>query len=255
MAGVTALGRIDDDARHAAVVDADVLCAPSLGGESFGMVLTEAFAAGRGVVASDIAGYREVVADGADGLLVPRGCHRKLAETLRDLALGRAHHPARRRGGARRRALRVAAGGRAGGRRLRGRARVTAPEGAVERAAVADRCAAGRRAPTLARPPTALARAGAATGPARAADRAPRRDGRLDRRSRRRCAAGARPDRHAADRPRSGRLAARVGAGRSGADVRLDARARRRLARSCAPRCPTRCRGSWTRSRAPRSAS
>ena len=73
MAGVTALGRIDDDARHAAVVDADVLCAPSLGGESFGMVLTEAFAAGRGVVASDIAGYRDVVADGADGLLVPRG--------------------------------------------------------------------------------------------------------------------------------------------------------------------------------------
>ena len=86
-AGVTALGRIDDDARHAALVDADVLCAPSLGGESFGMVLTEAFAAGRGVVASDIAGYRDVVADGADGLLVPRGDATKLAETLRDLAL------------------------------------------------------------------------------------------------------------------------------------------------------------------------
>ena len=40
---------------------ADVLCAPSLGGESFGMVLTEAFAAGTPVVASDIAGYRDVV--------------------------------------------------------------------------------------------------------------------------------------------------------------------------------------------------
>ena len=45
----------------AALHEADVLCAPSLGGESFGMVLTEAFAAGTPVVASDIAGYRQVV--------------------------------------------------------------------------------------------------------------------------------------------------------------------------------------------------
>ena len=88
-AGVTALGRVDDDARRAALVGADVLVAPSLGGESFGMVLTEAFAAGRPVVASDIAGYRDVVTDGADGLLVPRGDATRLAETLRDLALDR----------------------------------------------------------------------------------------------------------------------------------------------------------------------
>jgi len=86
-AGVTALGRVDDGGRRAALLAADVLCAPSLGGESFGMVLTEAFAAGRGVVASDIAGYRDVVADGTDGLLVPRGDATRLAETLRDLAL------------------------------------------------------------------------------------------------------------------------------------------------------------------------
>ena len=64
-----------------------MLCAPSLGGESFGMVLTEAFAAGTPVVASDIPGYRDVVADGVDGLLVPRGDATRLAETLRDLAL------------------------------------------------------------------------------------------------------------------------------------------------------------------------
>jgi phosphatidylinositol alpha-mannosyltransferase len=88
-AGVTALGRVDDDARQAALVAADVLAAPSLGGESFGMVLTEAFAAGTPVVASDIAGYRDVVADGLDGLLVPRGDATRLAETLRDLALDR----------------------------------------------------------------------------------------------------------------------------------------------------------------------
>ena len=84
---VTALGRVDDDARQAALLEADLLCAPSLGGESFGMVLTEAFAAGTPVVASDIAGYRDVVADGVDGLLVPRGDATRLAETLRDLAL------------------------------------------------------------------------------------------------------------------------------------------------------------------------
>ena len=86
-AGVTALGRVDDAARQAALHRADVLCAPSLGGESFGMVLTEAFAAGRPVVASDIAGYRDVVTHDGDGLLVPRGDATRLAETLRDLAL------------------------------------------------------------------------------------------------------------------------------------------------------------------------
>ncbi|MBE2318174.1 flippase-like domain-containing protein [Solirubrobacter sp. CPCC 204708] len=85
--GVTALGRVDDAVKAAVLRDADVLCAPSLGGESFGMVLTEAFAAGTPVVASDIAGYRDVVTAGTDGVLVPRGNATALAETLRDLAL------------------------------------------------------------------------------------------------------------------------------------------------------------------------
>jgi phosphatidylinositol alpha-mannosyltransferase len=85
--GVTALGRVDDATKHRALVDADVLCAPSLGGESFGMVLTEAFAAGTAVVCSDIPGYRDVVTPGEDGLLVARGDATALAETLRDLAL------------------------------------------------------------------------------------------------------------------------------------------------------------------------
>ncbi len=85
--GVTALGKVDDARKARALAEADLLVAPSLGGESFGMVLTEAFAAGTPVVASDIAGYRDVVADGADGVLVPRGDATVLAETLRDLAL------------------------------------------------------------------------------------------------------------------------------------------------------------------------
>jgi phosphatidylinositol alpha-mannosyltransferase len=51
------------------------------------MVLTEAFAAGTPVVASDIAGYADVVDHGSDGVLVPRGDPTALAEALRDLAL------------------------------------------------------------------------------------------------------------------------------------------------------------------------
>jgi phosphatidylinositol alpha-mannosyltransferase len=90
--GVRALGKVSDERKHAVLASADLLVAPSLGGESFGMVLTEGFAAGTPVVASDIAGYRDVVHDGADGVLVPRGDATALAESLRDLAID----PARR---------------------------------------------------------------------------------------------------------------------------------------------------------------
>ncbi len=83
--GVRALGKVDDEQKRLELERADVLCAPSLGGESFGMVLTEAFAAGTPVIASDIAGYRDVVRDGVDGVLVPRGDAQALAEALRDL--------------------------------------------------------------------------------------------------------------------------------------------------------------------------
>jgi phosphatidylinositol alpha-mannosyltransferase len=84
---VTVLGRVDDARKAAVLAGADLLAAPSLGGESFGMVLTEAFAAGTPVVASDIAGYRDVLRHGHEGLLVPRGDATALAEALRDLAL------------------------------------------------------------------------------------------------------------------------------------------------------------------------
>jgi phosphatidyl-myo-inositol alpha-mannosyltransferase len=85
--GIEALGKVDDRTKDAVLARAHVLAAPSLGGESFGMVLTEAFAAGTPVVASDIAGYGDVVRDGIDGVLFPRGDATALAETLRDLAL------------------------------------------------------------------------------------------------------------------------------------------------------------------------
>jgi phosphatidylinositol alpha-mannosyltransferase len=83
--GVHALGKIDDEAKRRELELADVLCAPSLGGESFGMVLTEALAAATPVVASDIAGYRDIVRDGVNGVLVPPADPRALASALRDL--------------------------------------------------------------------------------------------------------------------------------------------------------------------------
>jgi phosphatidyl-myo-inositol alpha-mannosyltransferase len=87
MENVTAHGHVSDEELWRRLHEADVLCAPSLGGESFGMVLTEAFAAGTPVVASDIAGYRQVVTHGRDGILVPHGRPLELAEALRALWL------------------------------------------------------------------------------------------------------------------------------------------------------------------------
>jgi phosphatidylinositol alpha-mannosyltransferase len=80
-------GRVSGGRLWSALHEADVLCAPSLSGESFGMVLTESFAAGTPVIASAIAGYSDVVTDGVDGLLVPPGDPQRLAEELQ-----RAHH-------------------------------------------------------------------------------------------------------------------------------------------------------------------
>jgi phosphatidylinositol alpha-mannosyltransferase len=85
-AGVTAHGKVSDAAKFDLLRRADLLLAPSLGGESFGMVLTEAFAAGTPVVASNIPGYADVVSDGSDGLLVPPGEPASLATAVLDLS-------------------------------------------------------------------------------------------------------------------------------------------------------------------------
>jgi phosphatidyl-myo-inositol alpha-mannosyltransferase len=69
--GVTALGRVSHDVKVREMAAAQVLCAPSNGGESFGIVLVEAMAAGVPVVASDIPGYRAVLAEGSAGMLIP----------------------------------------------------------------------------------------------------------------------------------------------------------------------------------------
>jgi len=71
---------------------ADVFCAPSLGGESFGIVLVEAMAVGVPVVCSDIGGYRDLVRDDQEGVLVPPRDPEALAVALGALL----DNPARR---------------------------------------------------------------------------------------------------------------------------------------------------------------
>ncbi len=76
------LGRLSEADKLARLRSAAVFCAPSLHGESFGVVLIEAMAAGTPVVASALDGYRNVATDGVDALLVEPGDPVALAAAL-----------------------------------------------------------------------------------------------------------------------------------------------------------------------------
>jgi len=84
------LGRIGDDDLASRLAGADLLCAPSLGGESFGVVLLEAMAARTAVVASELPGY--AFASAGHALLVPPGdalaLYGALRQGLSDSAAG-----------------------------------------------------------------------------------------------------------------------------------------------------------------------
>jgi phosphatidyl-myo-inositol alpha-mannosyltransferase len=100
--GIDALGFVSERERTDELLKAKAFVAPSLGGESFGMVLTEAFACATPVVASDIPGYRDVMT-AETGVLVPPDDPRGLARAIVSLL---ADEPRRLRlgAGARRRA-------------------------------------------------------------------------------------------------------------------------------------------------------
>jgi len=77
------LGRISDDEKVHYLRRASVFCAPSLGGESFGVVLIEAMAARTPIVASALDGYKNVATDGVNALLPEPGDVEQLATALR----------------------------------------------------------------------------------------------------------------------------------------------------------------------------
>jgi phosphatidylinositol alpha-mannosyltransferase len=89
--GVEFLGRVTDAEKSQLFRTADVYASPATGGESFGIVLLEAMAAGTPIVCSDIHGYKGVVRRGREALLVPPREPKELAvaidRLLRDPAL------------------------------------------------------------------------------------------------------------------------------------------------------------------------
>ena len=82
---VVFVGRVSEEAKRRYYRTADIFCAPNTGKESFGIVLGEAMASGRPIVASNIEGFAEVITDGKEGFLVPPKNDEALALALKRL--------------------------------------------------------------------------------------------------------------------------------------------------------------------------
>lgn len=76
------LGRVSDEDKAAMLRSVDIYCAPNTGGESFGIILTEAMSAGTPVVASDLDAFRRVLDGGIAGVLACVGDPVALADAL-----------------------------------------------------------------------------------------------------------------------------------------------------------------------------
>jgi phosphatidyl-myo-inositol alpha-mannosyltransferase len=76
---IVMLGQVSDEDKIRVYHSVDVFCAPNTGGESFGIVLAEAMAAGAPIVASDLEAFRQVLRRGQAGELFPNGNAAELA--------------------------------------------------------------------------------------------------------------------------------------------------------------------------------
>jgi phosphatidyl-myo-inositol alpha-mannosyltransferase len=97
---ITCLGRVSEADKARMLRSVDLYVAPNLGGESFGMILTEAMAAGTPVVASDLDAFRRVLGGGRAGRLFRTGDAADLARVVTELLddpAGRAELAARGR--------------------------------------------------------------------------------------------------------------------------------------------------------------
>ena len=79
------LGHISPDEVAGWLSAADLIVHPATGSEPFGMVVAEAMAVGRAVVASNIAGPAEIIQDGVNGLLIPPGDAASLSNAIEEL--------------------------------------------------------------------------------------------------------------------------------------------------------------------------
>jgi len=82
---VTLLGQVSDEVKAQVYRSIDVFAAPNTGGESFGIILLEAMAAGTPIVASDLDAFRRVLGDGAAGQLATVGDAESLAYAISTL--------------------------------------------------------------------------------------------------------------------------------------------------------------------------
>ncbi|WP_375503439.1 glycosyltransferase family 4 protein [uncultured Jatrophihabitans sp.] len=79
------LGQVSETEKAQMLASIDVYCAPNTGSESFGVILLEAMAARRPVVASDLPAFRRVLDQGRAGRLFPAGDPVALADALREV--------------------------------------------------------------------------------------------------------------------------------------------------------------------------